>query len=104
MWGRHLSNFINRHVRTWANATRQQAMAEAYRPIISGFLLPGSAYYLFVTWGHWRDETGAHFLFLGGLSLVTAVLYAAFRRFVILTPKISMARLEVLGIAINLLI
>ncbi len=40
-------------------------MADAYRPIVRGFLLPGAAYYVFVTWGHWRDESGNHLLILG---------------------------------------
>lgn len=65
-------DLLTRHYRVWTSAVRRQAMADAYRPIVRGFLLPGAAYYLFVTWGHWRDETGAQLIMLGGLSRATA--------------------------------
>jgi diguanylate cyclase (GGDEF)-like protein len=85
-----------------ADATRRQAMADAYQPIIRGFLLPGSAYYLFVTWGHWKDETGLHFLILAGLSLATALLYHAFRTILLSNEGTSLGRLEAVGLATNL--
>lgn len=92
-----------RHYRTWANPIRRQAMADAYRPIVRGFLLPGAAYYLFVTWGHWRDETGELFIALGGLSLLTGLCYALFRAVLLAEGRTSLARLEAVGLATNAL-
>jgi hypothetical protein len=40
---------VRRQYRAWTSATRRRAMAEAYRPIVRGFLLPGAAYYFLVT-------------------------------------------------------
>ncbi|RST86733.1 EAL domain-containing protein [Aquibium carbonis] len=79
-------------------------MADAYRPIVRGFLLPGCAYYLFVTWGHWRDETGSNLLILGGISLSTAVAYALFRAVLLPEGRTSLARLEAVGLVANLLL
>lgn len=92
-----------RHYRTWTSANRQQAMADAYRPIVRGFLAPGAAYYLFVTWGHWQDETGSNLAVLGGLSLLTALSYVMFRYALLPVEKTSLRRLELVGIATSLL-
>lgn len=100
---RQMFDLLKRQYKAWTNRTRQQAMAEAYRPIVSGFLLPGTAYYLFVTWGHWKDETGNLLFILGGLSLATAAFYYLFRRFVLAGERVSLARLEAIGVATNLL-
>jgi diguanylate cyclase (GGDEF)-like protein len=91
-----------RQYRAWTNRLRRQAMAEAYVPIVRGFLLPGSAYYLFVTWGHWKDETGGELVILGGLSLATAIAYHLFRTFA-LSGRITLSRLEAVGLATNFL-
>lgn len=99
----NLLSLLRRHHQLWASKTRQEAMAEAYRPIVRGFLVPGTAYYLFVTWGHWKDETGANLLLLGGLSLTTAILYELFRRFGLSEYRLSLVRLELIGLATNLL-
>ncbi|OLP44568.1 diguanylate cyclase [Rhizobium oryziradicis] len=94
---------ILQHYRIWASPIRQQAMADAYRPIVRGFLAPGCAYYLFVTWGHWHDEHGLHLAVLGGISLCTALCYALFRYFLLPEGKTSLGRLETVGLATNLL-
>jgi len=78
-------------------------MADAYRPIVRGFLLPGAAYYVFVTWGHWRDETGNHLLILGGLSLATVFAYAVFRWVMLPVGRTPLPRLEAVGLATNAL-
>lgn len=96
-------DLILQHYRTWTSKTRQQAMADAYRPIVRGFLAPGAAYYLFVTWGHWQDETGSNLAILGGLSLLTALSYVMFRYLLLPVEKTSLHRLEVVGIATSLL-
>ncbi|RKE86340.1 diguanylate cyclase (GGDEF)-like protein [Rhizobium sp. AG855] len=87
----------------WTSATRRRAMADAYRPIVRGFLLPGCAYYLFVTWGHWGDETGPNLLILAGLSLATAISYALFRWVLLPAGRTPLARLEAIGLATNAL-
>jgi diguanylate cyclase (GGDEF)-like protein len=92
-----------RQYRAWNDGIRRQAMAEAYVPIVRGFLLPGVAYYLFVTWGHWKDETGFNLAVLGGLSFATAVLYQSFRRFSLAEGRVTIGRLEAVGVATNLL-
>ena len=94
---------ILQHLHPWRNAARQQSMADAYRPIVRGVLLPGTAYYIFVTWGHWRDETGANLLALGGLSLVTAILYFLIRHFFLTKRQTTLRRLEIAGLATNAL-
>lgn len=78
-------------------------MAEAYRPIVRGFLLPGAAYYFLVTWLHWQDESGFSLLILGGISLLTAVSYTAFRWLLLPAGRTSLQRLEAVGFATNLL-
>ncbi|MGQ3077838.1 MAG: putative bifunctional diguanylate cyclase/phosphodiesterase [Allorhizobium sp.] len=78
-------------------------MAEAYRPIVRGFLLPGAAYYFLVTWLHWQDESGFSLLILGGISLLTAVSYTAFRWLLLPAGRTSLPRLEAVGFATNLL-
>jgi diguanylate cyclase (GGDEF)-like protein len=95
---------FQRQYQTWSDATRRQAMAEAYRPIVRGFLLPGCAYYLFVTWGHWRDETGSNLVILGGISLATVIAYAIFRTFLLPEGRTTLAWLEAVGLAANLLL
>ena len=36
---------------------RQQAMVDAYIPILRPILMPACGYYLFVTWEHWQTQT-----------------------------------------------
>lgn len=78
-------------------------MAEAYRPIVRGFLLPGAAYYFLVSWLHWQDESGFSLLILGGISWLTAVSYTAFRWLLLPAGRTSLQRLEAVGFATNLL-
>lgn len=82
---------------------RRRAIAEAYQPIIRGVLLPAAAYYLFVTWGHFYEEEGFNLLVLGGMSLFTALSYAFFRGVILARPKMTLAGLEAVGLAMNLL-
>lgn len=98
-----LSISAKRQYRVWTSATRRRAMAEAYRPIVRGFLLPGAAYYFLVTWLHWQDESGFSLLILGGISLLTAVSYTAFRWLLLPAGRTSLQRLEAVGFATNLL-
>lgn len=87
----------------WTSAERSQALAEAYRPILRGFLLPGSAYYIFVTYAHWGDENGVALAILAGISSLTALAYAWMRQFPLNRTTVSLERLELCGLATNLL-
>jgi len=83
---------------------RQQAIAEAYGPIVRSFLLPGAAYYLFITWAHWRDESGLSFAILGSISAITALSFLVMRRCVLMNGKITYHNLELSGLLANMLI
>ena len=85
-----------------ATSPRSDALAEAYRPIMRGVLLPGAAYYAFVTWGHWQDETGIALMILGGMSVITAALYYFMGQHVV-TRHVSLLRMELVGLTTNLL-
>lgn len=89
--------------RIWTSTTRRRAMADAYRPIVRGFLLPGAAYYIFVTWGHWRDETGTNFLILASISALTVIAYGLFRWVMLPAGRTPLKRLEAVGLATNAL-
>jgi hypothetical protein len=78
---------------------RQQAMARAYTPIIRTILVPGCAYYLFITFSHWRDETGLPLAILGSLSAFTAFCFYLLRQHVLTERSTSLLRLELSGIA-----
>ena len=88
---------------TWDSSVKQQALADAYVPIVRGFLLPASFYYAFVTWGHFQDETGPNLLLLGGASAVTAFSYYLIRYYVLGKGLISLRRLEASGLCANIL-
>lgn len=83
---------------------RQQAMARAYTPIIRTILVPGCAYYLFITFSHWRDETGLPLAVLGSLSAFTAFCFYLLRQHVLTEQSTSLLRLELSGLLINLLL
>ncbi len=89
--------------KAWRDPVRKQALADAYSPIVRGFLLPGSAYYLFVTWGHWRDEKGLNFAILAGLSVMTAIIYHLLRRVVLSRKNTPLEILEASGLITNIL-
>ena len=86
-----------------SSSARDRALAEAYRPILRGVLLPGTVYYTFVTWGHWQDESGLSLAILGSMSAVTAVLYLFMGLRVIGEPGVSPRRMEFVGLTTNLL-
>lgn len=82
----------------------RKALAEAYAPIVRGFLLPCAAYYTFVTWGHWRDETGLQFVVLGGLSAMTVLVCLLMWRWLTNRRSITLGQVELVGLTANLLI
>lgn len=94
---------FNRLIPADRSASRK-ALAEAYVPIIRGFLLPCAAYYCYVTWGHWRDETGLQFVLLAGLSALTVIACLSMWRWLRNDRSVTLARVELVGLAANLLI
>jgi diguanylate cyclase (GGDEF)-like protein len=90
--------------RTWSDPRRQQAMANTYCPIVRSFLLPGSAYYVYITWRHWVDETGTTLHILASLSILTAMSFLALWRYLSQARQISLKRLELAGLSANMLI
>ncbi len=82
----------------------RNALAEAYAPILRGFLLPCAAYYGFVTWGHWRDETGLQFVVLAGLSALTVLVCLLMWQWLTSKRSIALGQVELVGLAANLLI
>lgn len=90
--------------RNFDDPARRQALAEAYAPILRGFLLPCAAYYVFVTWGHWRDETGLPFFILAGISAATVAINIFLRQHFLADQRVTFGRLELAGLLTNLLI
>lgn len=90
--------------KTWIDPVRQQALAKAYCPIVRVLLLPGAAYYLYVTWAHWRDETGLSLAILGSITAVTALCFLLIRRYMLSEESVTLASLELAGLIANLLI
>ena len=98
-----LANLLDRTAPSM-DPLRQQAMAKAYTPIIRTILIPGSAYYLYITFSHWRDETGLSLAILGSLSALTAFCFYMLRQIVLTKQSTSLLRLELSGLLINLLL
>jgi diguanylate cyclase (GGDEF)-like protein len=87
-----------------ADPARQQAFATAYIPIVRSFLLPGAAYYVYITSRHWVDETGMNLIILGSLSALTAMIFVALRYYLSSERLVSLKRLELAGFSANMLI
>jgi diguanylate cyclase (GGDEF)-like protein len=83
---------------------RQQAMANAYVPIIRAILIPGCAYYVYITWSHWQGETGLPLAILASLSAFTAFSFYAVRQYLLSGKVISLTGLELSGLLINILL
>ncbi|MEM5474361.1 EAL domain-containing protein [Hoeflea sp. AS60] len=82
---------------------QRQAMANAYAPIIRAILVPGCAYYVFITWSHWQDETGLDLAILASLSAITALCYYLIRKYAVTGATISLQRLELMGVVMSAL-
>lgn len=86
-----------------ADPVRRQAMADAYVPIIRSVLIPGFAYYVFITWSHWRDETGMVLVMLCSISALTSVSYYLLRQHLLAAKPVTLTRLEQAGVLMNML-
>jgi diguanylate cyclase (GGDEF)-like protein len=98
-----LSILLDIH-RKFVDPVREQATADAYVPIIRAILLPGCLYYVYITWSHWQDETGFNLAVLASISAVTAISYYLIRRYFLTAEKVTLGRLELACITINMLI
>ncbi|MCZ4289981.1 putative bifunctional diguanylate cyclase/phosphodiesterase [Hoeflea alexandrii] len=78
-------------------------MADAYAPIIRSVLMIGCAYYIYVTWSHWQDESGQSLAILGSISTLTAFSYYMLRQHALAGKSISLLRLELASLAMNML-
>jgi len=83
---------------------RQQALANAYTPIIRSVLMIGCAYYLYVTWSHWQHQSGWSLAILGSMSALTAFSYYVLRQHALVGKPVSLHRLELASLALNLLV
>jgi len=83
---------------------RQNAIAEAYAPIIRTLLLPGCAYYFLITWKHWQFEVGGDLAVLAGLSAATALVFYYLRQHKLTEKSLTFRGLEQIGLLINALI
>lgn len=82
---------------------RQKAMANAYAPIIRSVLMIGCAYYIYVTWSHWQDESGRSLAILTSISAFTAFSCYFLRQHALAEKSISLQRLELASLILNLL-
>ena len=77
-----------------ADATRQQAVADVYIPIVRPVLIPACVYYLVVTWEHWHTQSGLLLVSFSFISLTTALAFYLFHQYLNLENKIPLPRLE----------
>jgi diguanylate cyclase (GGDEF)-like protein len=81
---------------------RQQAMVDAYIPILRPILIPACGYYLFVTWEHWNTQTGLMLVAFSFISMTTALSFYLFYKLLTTRQTMSLARLELHNLAMHL--
>lgn len=96
-------DWLSRQHKTWTDTTRQELVAEAYRPVLHRFLLVTALYYLFVSWVYWGEETGVERWALLSVSLPTALTYGAMRLALNPGRNVPLRQIEVIGLITNLL-
>lgn len=89
---------------TSTDPVRQNAIAEAYAPIIRTLLLPACAYYFLITGKHWQFEAGSDLAVLAGLSAATALAFYYLRQHKLIEKTLTFRGLERIGLLINALI
>lgn len=82
---------------------RQQALTDAYVPIIRTILLPGCAYYVYIAWRHWQVQTGFNLALLGSISAVTVISLYLLWKYVLIEKRVTLRTLELSCLTINLL-
>jgi diguanylate cyclase (GGDEF)-like protein len=91
-----------KYFQTPDNPARQQAIADAYAPILRPILIPACAYYTFVTWEHWQTQTGLMLVMFSLISTTTAFSFYLFHKYLADNPHLSLARLEMHSLAMHL--
>ncbi|ODT23126.1 MAG: diguanylate cyclase [Kaistia sp. SCN 65-12] len=81
---------------------RQQAMVDAYTPILRPILIPACGYYVFVTWEHWQTQTGLMLVAFSLISMTTALGFYLFHKLLANNQTMSLARLELHNLAMHL--
>ncbi|RAL94776.1 hypothetical protein [Agrobacterium sp. MS2] len=81
---------------------RQQAMVDAYIPILRPILMPACGYYLFVTWEHWQTQTGPILVAFSLISTTTALGFYLFNKLLANNRTMSLAKLELHNLAMHL--
>lgn len=89
-------------LRISTDPARQQAMVDAYIPILRPILIPACGYYLFVTWEHWQTQTGLILVAFSIISMTTAFAFYLFRKLLAKNRTMPLARLEVHNLAMHL--
>jgi diguanylate cyclase (GGDEF)-like protein len=76
--------------------TISQHLVATYRPLHRIFMLTAVAYYSYVTFTHFNDESGLHLLILAGTSAITAVAALVIWR-IVAALNVSVLRIELLN-------
>ncbi|MGJ8573049.1 MAG: putative bifunctional diguanylate cyclase/phosphodiesterase [Hoeflea sp.] len=90
------------HLRKPEDPARQQAIAEAYVPILRPILIPASAYYIFVTWEHWQTQSGLFLVIYCAISTTTAFSFYLSHRFLSYNTKLPLRKLEAISLMMHL--
>lgn len=85
-----------------SDPVRQQAMVDAYIPILRPILIPACGYYLFVTWEHSQTQTGFMLAVFSFISMTTAFSFYLFHKLLTKNRTLSLARLEMHNLAMHL--
>ncbi|EHS50631.1 diguanylate cyclase/phosphodiesterase [Rhizobium sp. PDO1-076] len=90
----------DKHVTHYARQRFHRGVAEAFAPIIRGFLLPAIVYYTLITVAHFFAETGTEQIILTGMSLATVLLALFLLRS--LKGDLGYGKLELISLSMHL--
>ncbi|MBU0737009.1 MAG: EAL domain-containing protein [Alphaproteobacteria bacterium] len=96
-----IASLLNQ-LRISTDPARQQAMVDAYIPILRPILIPACGYYLFVTWEHWQTQTGLMLVAFSLISTTTAFGFYLFHKLLANNRTMSLAKLELHNLAMHL--
>lgn len=102
--GTRWSDWVKNQHAVWTDVVRQNLVAEAYRPVLSRFLLVTILYYCFVSWTYWVEETGVERLMLLSVSLSTVMIYGAMRWTLSPGRRLTLGKMEAIGLVTNLML
>ena len=102
--GTRWSDWVKAQHAVWTDLARQNFVAEAYRPLLSRFLLVTILYYSFVSYTYLVEKTGVERLMLLSVSVSTVVIYAAMRLTLSPGRQLTLGKIETIGLATNLML